>query len=218
MSTRRRWILPVTIGVLVLLALGFAIFATIESNSGTGTTSGAGAPSAQAPLSSGGFSGAELPRPVQAPPIALTDQYGRSVSLAALHGQAIVLAFLYTHCGAPCTVIAQQIRGALDELPQPPAVLVVSADPARDTPASVRRFLAATSLSGRVHYLTGSPAALAGVWHAYRVRPAAAGAGTFARYANVLLIDPQGRERVAYGPEQLTPEALAHDVRKLQAP
>ena len=72
------------------------------------------------------------------------------MSLAALRGKPVVLAFLYTRCGAPCTLIAQQIRGALDELRRPAAVVIVSADPAGDTPASVRSFLAATSLSGRV--------------------------------------------------------------------
>jgi protein SCO1/2 len=219
MSARRRWILPVTLGVLVLAALVFAIVATRETDGGSpASTTDATTTQATAPLSRGGFAGAELPRAAQAPPIALTDQYGRAVSLTSLRGKPVVVAFLYTHCGAPCTLIAQQIRGALDELRRPPAVAIVSVDPAGDTPASVRSFLAASSLSGRVYFLTGSPAALQQVWRSYKVKPASAGAGTFARYATVLLIDPQGRERVAYGSEQLTPEALAQDVGKLQTP
>lgn len=220
MSARRRWILPVTMGVLVLAALAFAIIATRDSDSGpgasTGTTNAGTADATTAPLSPGGFSGAELPHPVAAPPIALTDQYGQPVSLAAMRGKPVVLAFLYAHCGAPCDLIAQQIRGALDELPEAVPVLIVSADPAGDSPPAIRRFLAATSLSGRAYYLTGSPAELRKIYGEYDVRPASAGAGAFARFATVLLIDPQGRERVAYGSEQLTPEALAHDVGKLQ--
>ena len=51
-------------------------------------------------------------------------------------------------------MIAQQIRGALDELRRPVPVLLISADPAADTPARVRRFLPRVSLSGRVRYLT----------------------------------------------------------------
>ncbi len=47
----------------------------------------------------------------------------------------------------PASLIAQQIRGALDELPHPVPVLIVSADPAADTPASVARFLAQVSLT-----------------------------------------------------------------------
>jgi hypothetical protein len=33
----------------------------------------------------------------------------------------------------------------------------------------------------------------------------------------VLLIDSHGSRRVLFGQEQLTPEALAHDIGKLQA-
>lgn len=210
MSSRRSWILPALMGVLALLALVFAIVATRESDSGGRTSS---TPSTtEVPLTSGGFAGAEIPNPKPAPPIVLSDQYGRSVSLAALHGKPVVIAFLYARCGAPCTLIAQQIRGALDELHEPVPVLIVSADPAGDTPRAVRRFLADTSLSGRVHYLTGSPAALAEIWRTYRVTPAEAGARAFATHATVLLVGPDGRERVLYGTEQLTPEALAHDI------
>jgi cytochrome oxidase Cu insertion factor (SCO1/SenC/PrrC family) len=114
-------------------------------------------------------------------------------------------------------VIAQQIRGALDELPRPVPVLVVSADPAADTPAHVRRFLEEVSLTGRVQYLTGRLSRLRSIWRAYRVTPASAGAGAFERFASVLLLDGQGRERVLFEQEQLTPESLAHDIRKLHA-
>jgi protein SCO1/2 len=126
-----------------------------------------------------------------------------------------MLAFLYSRCGAPCVLIAQQIRGALDELPPGTPALIVSADPHGDTPASVRRFLGRVSLSGRVHYLTGSEAELGPLWRAYRVKPASAGERTFAEYAPVVLIDARGDERVLFQSEQLTPEALAHDIRRL---
>ena len=46
--------------------------------------------------------------------------------------------------------------------------------------------------------------------------PAGAGAAAFAAAAEVRLLDAQGRERVVFGSEQLTPEALAHDIGRLQ--
>jgi hypothetical protein len=49
------------------------------------------------------------------------------------------------------------------------------------------------------------------------VVPASAGRAAFERAAAVLLLDGQGRERVVFGQEQLTPESLSHDIRKLQA-
>jgi cytochrome oxidase Cu insertion factor (SCO1/SenC/PrrC family) len=96
-------------------------------------------------------------------------------------------------------------------------VLIVSADPAADTPARVSGFLAETSLADRVHYLSGPPTRLPSVWRAYRIAPASAGRAAFARSASVLLLDARGRERVLFGLEQLTPETLAHDIRRLQA-
>ncbi|HLH14374.1 MAG TPA: hypothetical protein VKV16_06260, partial [Solirubrobacteraceae bacterium] len=73
------------------------------------------------------------------------------------------------------------------------------------------------SLSGRAEYLTGPLASVRAVWSAYGVKPASAGRASFAEYASVLLIDARGRERVLFESEQLTPEALSHDVASLQA-
>ena len=220
---RARLLLPAALGVLVLAALAFAILATKDSSETT-TSPVVSVPSethAATVPAQGGFDGAALPGARPAPGFALPDQYGRTISLASLRGTPVILTFLYSHCGAPCVLIAQQIRGALDELSEaggrPASAVIVSADPAGDTPAAVRRFLAEVSLSGRAYYLTGSPAQLASVWRAFGVRPASAGSATFAKYATVRLIDARGRERVIYGTEQLTPEALVHDVGKLAA-
>jgi protein SCO1/2 len=170
---------------------------------------------AEAPVGGGAFAGAALPAGVPAPDFTLTDQTGRRVSPGALRGQVTVLAFLASTCGPACTLIAQQIRGALDELGRAVPVLLVSVDPAGDTPARVRSFLAGVSLAGRVRYLTGTPEALRSVWRAYRIEPLSAGRGAFERSATVVLLDRAGHERVLFGLEQLTPEALAHDIRKL---
>jgi protein SCO1/2 len=165
---------------------------------------------------SAGFDGAALPPGVHAPPFALRDQNGARVSLLAYHGRVVVLAFLSSTCGSTCRLIAQQIRGALDELSTDPPVLVISADPAADTPAHVTRFLRDVSLSGRVRWLSATAAALRPIWRAFRVRPVSAGAAAFASSASIYLIDRDGLERVIFQLEQLTPEALSHDVRKLQ--
>jgi cytochrome oxidase Cu insertion factor (SCO1/SenC/PrrC family) len=184
-----------------------------------GCSSGSSAPSPSTPSSSSagasGFDGAALPPGAPAHEFTLTDQGGPGVSLSQYRGQVTILAFLYSTCGAICTVIAQQIRGALDELARPVPVLIISADPEADTPARIKRFLAGVSLTGRVHYLTGSRAALAPVWRSFRIVPASAGRAAFDRSASVLVLDRVGSERVIFQLEQLTPEALAHDVRKL---
>jgi len=162
-----------------------------------------------------GFAGAALPASLPAHDFTLEDQAGHRVSLAGYRGQAVILAFLSSTCGATCTLIAQQIRGALDELPRPVPVLFVSVDPRADTGARVKRFLERVALSGRVRYLSGSPAVLRPIWRAYGIVPVSSDRAAFERAASVLLLDRNGRERVIFGVEQLTPEGVAHDVRKL---
>lgn len=182
-----------------------------------GASTEASAPEA---ASETGFDGGLLPAGGQPHEFTLTDQRGRRVSLSSFRGDVVILAFLYSTSKAAAPLIAQQIRGALDELePHTSAVraIAVSVDPTADTPARVRSFLRAVSLTGRLRYLTGSAAQLRSVWRAYRVVPASAGEGAYERGAFVLLLDRAGAARVDFSLEELTPEGLAHDVRKLEA-
>jgi protein SCO1/2 len=212
MRRRPHLLLPGLAAVLAVAIALVAILATPSKHDGASSTV-AGSEA----TSSSGFDGAAIPPSPLAPGFTLTDQDGRAVSLSSLRGHVVVLAFLYSTCGATCILIAQQIRGALDELPHPVPVLIVSADPAADAPAGIAHFLAQVSLTGRVRYLTGSLTQLRPVWRAYRVHPASAGRAAFDKYAFLLLLDARGRERVLFEPEVLTPESLAHDIRRLRA-
>lgn len=180
------------------------------------STTGTGASVAENARSSSGFDGALLPAS-GARNFTLTDQRGRRISLSQYRGQVTILTFLSSTCRPTCPLIAQQIRGALDELGgNPVSVLIVSADPAADTPASVRRFLGEAALSRRVEYLTGTRTELQPIWRAYDIAPAQLGDANSPHAASVLLIDRAGQKRDLFQVEQLTPEALAHDIRKLE--
>jgi protein SCO1 len=205
------------LGLVVPLALLSVLSLT---SAGCGGSSHAGSAGSVAPAGSpgpgpGGFYGAALPGHVVAPSFTLSDQTGRPVSLSQLRGQVVVIGFVDSTCGAGCVLLAQQIRGALDELPRPVPTLLISADPAADSRGSVRRFLAHVSLAGRVRYLSGPSSQVARVLRAYHVATSAhsrANGGFLA----VLLVDRGGLERVLYGLEQLTPESLSHDIGKLE--
>jgi protein SCO1 len=215
--SRRPRVHPLALAAVAALVVVLALVAVLVGSRGHGSAAGVSSPTAAGPGS--GFDGAALPVGASAPDFTLSNQYGERVSLGGYRGRVVVLTFLYSTCGDTCVVIAQQIRGALDELDgehdRLPAVLIVSADPAADSPTHIRSFLSQVSLSGRAQYLTGPASRLRAIWRAYAIKPASVGRSEFDEYAAVLVLDPAGRERVLFESEELTPEALSHDVRKL---
>ncbi len=194
-----------------------------------------GGHSSQAPTQSGTLDGAAFPPGLRAHDFTLSNQHRQRVLLSDYRGQVVVLAFLFSDCRT-CVLVAQQVRGALDELDEldtaphtgeaetsrgsaVPGVRIVfvSTNPHADTPTSVDRFLDETSLTGRIEYLTGTPAQLRPVWRAYGIASASRGRANAEAGITVLLIDRNGIERVGFGVEQITPEGLAHDIRLLHA-
>jgi protein SCO1/2 len=209
------------LAVVTAVVLVFALVVLLDRpaarpQAGASATAG-GTAAAEEERASSGFDGALLPGGVSAPDFTLTDQSGRRVSLDQYRGRVTILTFLSSVCQPTCPLIAQQIRGALDELGRNPVpVLIVSADPAADTPAAVRRFLGEAALAGRVEYLSGTLGELRRVWRAYDIVPSLLGNAASPHAASVLLIDRSGEKQDLFQVEELTPEGLAHDVRKLE--
>ena len=129
-------------------------------------------------------------------------------------GRTVVVTFMYSTCQDTCPLTAQQIRGALDDLgaAQQPPVIAISVDPRDDTPLHVKRFLLKQSMVGRMRYLVGTRAQLEPVWRAYGIQPQGQG---YEHTASTVIVDGTGRQRVGYLTDQLTPEALADDLRTL---
>ena len=154
-------------------------------------------------------------RPPGIPPadFRLTDQDGRTATLADVRGEVTIVTFLYTTCEDTCPLAAQQIRGALDELGHDVPVLAFAVDPPRDTPARAERFVERYRMDGRMRFLTGPRAELRRQWRAYGVRPQGDG---FEHTAHVVLLDREGVQRIGFPVDKLTPEALAHDVALLE--
>jgi protein SCO1/2 len=197
MPARIRLALFVTALLALTAALGVALF----------DRPSAGGPSVA-------FAGALRP---EIPPqdFHLHDQDGRPVSLRQFRGRVVILTFMYTTCRDTCPLTATQIRGALDDVGRPVPALAVSVDPVGDTRARARAFLLQRGLShDRMRFLLGTRAQLQPIWKAYGIQPQG---NAFDHTAYVLLIDRHGRQRVGFPVQQLVPEDLAHDVRRLQA-
>jgi protein SCO1/2 len=162
------------------------------------------------------FDGPTMPPGLRATNFSLTDQNGHRVTLSQYRGKVVVLTFIHSLCHDTCPFMVEQVKGALNELPgsgRNVPTIGVSVQPAQDTVANRRAFLAKHEMTGRLAFVSGPLAALRRVWHAYAIEPVTPKVdhSTF-----VLLIDKRGIERVGFAADQLTPEHLAHDIQVLQ--
>jgi protein SCO1/2 len=169
-----------------------------------------------AAASSSQFDGPTMPPGLRAADFSLSDQSGRRVTLSRYHGKVVVLTFIHSLCHDACPLMVEQIKGALNDLPdsgQSVPAIGISVAPSEDTRANRRRFLAKHQVMARLAFLSGPRAALRRVWRAYAMQPVVPKIdhSTF-----VLLIDKRGIERVGFPADQLTPEGLAHDIRVLE--
>jgi protein SCO1/2 len=197
--------------VLLVMLVGAVVF-VLAGNRG----SAQGPTKPQPPVTGSQFAGPTMPPGLKAHDFALRDVNGRRVTLSAYRGHVVVLTFIHSLCHDACPLMVEQIKGALNLLPKGgrgvPAI-GVSAEPAQDTVANRRAFLAKHDMTGRLAFLNGPEKVMRPIWHAYAVLPVTPKVdhSTF-----VILIDKRGLERVGFAADQLTPEGLAHDIRVLE--
>jgi protein SCO1/2 len=189
--------------VLALLLLAAVLAGCGSSNDGAGQAT---------------FQGPTLEHPSTPPGFTLTDQHGRTIQLAALHGKVVLLTFLYTHCPDVCPLTASNLNTMLRRLGSQRnevEVLAVSVDPVGDTPRSVSAFVRAHRLLPGFHYLTGPRSTLVPVWRAYDVKAVRNGKdGGVDHTLYTMLIDRGGTARVLFDATARTDE-ITHDVRQL---
>ncbi len=149
----------------------------------------------------------------------LTDQDGRAVSDRDFAGRYRIVYFGYTFCPDVCPTDVQNIAAALKLLERDDPALAkkivpifITIDPARDTPAALKRFV--TAFHPRLVGLTGSAAQIAKVAKEYGIY-FARGAGTADGYLmdhsrQIYLFDPDGRP-LALLPEG-PPAAIAKEI------
>ena len=149
--------------------------------------------------------GAVIDPPVEARDFQLVDFHGAPVMLSSLRGYPVVLYFGYTNCPDECPLTMAHLKQAVDMLGDQSGsvrVLMITTDPARDTPDALRAFLG--KFNPEFVGLLGSPDQLAAAWQAYGVT-VENGGETHSNYIYVL--DRAGRLR-----ETFLPDSLAADV------
>ncbi len=170
----------------------------------------------QSSVSHSVFDGPTMPPNLRAANFSLLDQNGHRVSLSEDRGKVVVLTFIHSLCHDTCPFMVEQIKGALNDQPGNGAgvpAIGISAEPSQDTVANRKMFLAKHEMTGRMAFLNGPLATMRKIWHAYSIQPVTPKIdhSTF-----VLLIDKRGIERVGFPADELTPEALAHDITVLE--
>jgi protein SCO1/2 len=158
--------------------------------------------------------GAVITPPLAAAEIKLTDHNGQPFQLSSFRGKVVLVFFGFSHCINECPTTMAIIRQALETAgatTKDVEVVMVSTDPATDTPQSMKEFM------GRFNPaflgLLGTPDQLAKSWKDYGVT-VLDGGETHSSFTYV--IDKKGNLRETITPDAL-PDDVASDVKVLLA-
>ncbi len=91
------------------------------------------------------FQGGVLTPAKHAPDVSLPDQHGQPFRLSAQGGNVVMLYFGYTNCPDLCPTTLSDLKGVRQQLGQDAnhlRVVMVTVDPARDTPSVLGQYLA----------------------------------------------------------------------------
>ncbi len=214
MSLHMNWRLASRLSVVTLAILVVVLVTVLQRNT-TGVAPQPHDTSTSTTSNSSGLQGTDLgSKP--APNFQLTDQVGKSVSLAQYRGKPVVLTFLYTHCPDVCPLTAERLHTTMLKLgkqAQDVGVLAVSTDPKRDTAEEALKFSKAHNMQDYWHFLIGKEQSLSPIWTEYSIYAQQQQQNvnhTMALY----VIDKQGRERVFLG-DDFTPDQMTKDLQIL---
>lgn len=150
-------------------------------------------------------------------PFTLEDPTGAAVTEKSWPGKYLLIYFGYTFCPDVCPTTLTTLAAAQDRLGpkgKKLQVVFITVDPARDTPAQLKTYLASPAFPKGTIGLTGTPAQVDAAAKAYKVYYAKEGEGqdySMNHSSAIYLMDPKGRfdRVVAYG---LTPDEIARQV------
>lgn len=187
----------------------------------TGCGNSSHATARRATAASSDWAGSVANPPFAANPIRLRNYDGRPVDLASYRGKAVLVTFIYDHCPDVCPLIVGNLHTAQAQLGADAAklrIVAVSVDPRGDTPKTVRAFLRARQMLGRMDYLIGSRRQLETVWKRWGILSKADPKSPDAVEHSALIygITASGKVTTLY-PSNFKPADVVHDVPRLAA-
>jgi cytochrome oxidase Cu insertion factor (SCO1/SenC/PrrC family) len=151
-------------GAIGMIILGAAPMAAAQAN-----------PVAD-PILAEAINGSSAPLNIPAPAFRLTDQHGRTVTLASLHGKVILLTILDDTCTSDCPLIAQEFRAAGQMLgnTQHVELVAINYNPIYTQVSYIQAFDRQEGLATVPNwlFLTGTRAQLELVWRHFGAAPA----------------------------------------------
>jgi cytochrome oxidase Cu insertion factor (SCO1/SenC/PrrC family) len=205
-SPGRRGRLMVAAGLAVVVAVGTAAAAAYLTRShGIQLNRPTGIPAA---ISDAQVNLMEL-SPVAgtpAPGFTLTDQAGRTLSLASMRGKVVVLEFMDPHCTDICPIVSAEYLDAYRDLGPLASKVVFAAINVNQYHAAVSDMLAYSTehqlqTIPSWHFFTGSEPALKTAWRDYKVIVKAPNPDADIVHTSlVYFIDPSGRQRFIASP------------------
>jgi cytochrome oxidase Cu insertion factor (SCO1/SenC/PrrC family) len=147
-------------------------------------------------------------------PLALVDQYGDTITLDRFAGRPVLVTFAFANCSTICPLIVNDVLNVRDRLEQleraNPAVVIVTLDPWRDTPARLPSIAERWGVTGDAHVLSGSVEEVERALNAWRIpRIRNERTGDVSHPSIVYVIGPDGM--IAYalnGPENVIRAAV----------
>jgi protein SCO1 len=151
-----------------------------------------------------------------AKPLKLHNWDGRPVDLTKYRGKAVLILFIYDHCPDTCPLMVGHLHTAQAQLgaqAKKVQIVAVSVDPRGDTPKTVRAFLQAHQMLGRMDYLIGSRAQLQPVWKRWGIlsKTDPKNPDAVEHSALVYGITASGKVQTLY-PSNFKPSDIVHDV------
>jgi cytochrome oxidase Cu insertion factor (SCO1/SenC/PrrC family) len=155
-------------------------------------------------------------------PFTLTDQDGKTRTDVDFHGKLMLVYFGYSYCPDVCPTALQIMSVALDQLGPDAAKVTpvfITVDPARDTPAHMKSYVA--NFGDRLVGLTGTEDQIAKIARAYRIYYAKAKAEPGAKpeeylmdHSSIVFLMGRDGQYLAHFTHNTPSEQMAAGIRK----
>jgi protein SCO1/2 len=154
------------------------------------------------------------------PDISLTNQYGKTVSLASLKGKPLLVSFIHTSCKGVCELMTAKMKTVSTDLGTNGTnvtMVSISTDPDDDGP---RQLLAYAKKEGILNdgfvLLTGRPAKIKQLLALYQVNQHE-GDNEMTHVFDLFLIGPDGKQVRHYKGLNIQAAKVASDIRQTLA-